>query len=146
MSFLSRAARPAAAWLALVAAQAATQLTPQALAHSASYLHDLQQKFGNLGLAAAAYNAGPGRVSAYPSGLGSVDHDWWVEKGSISSAVDRADPRGRQGLLSSPRCERYALTRPPVRRKPPGDDEDNQTTRTTNRTIPARSPRRGKPA
>jgi len=37
----------------------------EALAHSASYLHDLQQKFGNLGLAAAAYNAGPGRVSAY---------------------------------------------------------------------------------
>ncbi|HUI12446.1 MAG TPA: lytic transglycosylase domain-containing protein [Xanthobacteraceae bacterium] len=37
----------------------------EALKNSASYLHDLQQKFGNLGLAAAAYNAGPGRVSAY---------------------------------------------------------------------------------
>jgi hypothetical protein len=37
----------------------------EALANSASYLHDLQQKFGNLGLAAAAYNAGPGRVSAF---------------------------------------------------------------------------------
>ncbi len=37
----------------------------EALQNSASYLHDLEQKFGNLGLAAAAYNAGPGRVSAF---------------------------------------------------------------------------------
>ena len=37
----------------------------EALKNSASYLHDLQQKFGNLGLAAAAYNAGPGRVAAF---------------------------------------------------------------------------------
>ncbi|MGB6566371.1 MAG: lytic transglycosylase domain-containing protein, partial [Xanthobacteraceae bacterium] len=37
----------------------------EALKNSASYLHDLERKFGNLGLAAAAYNAGPGRVSAF---------------------------------------------------------------------------------
>ena len=37
----------------------------EALKDSASYLRDLEQKFGNLGLAAAAYNAGPGRVSAF---------------------------------------------------------------------------------
>jgi hypothetical protein len=36
-----------------------------ALKNSASYLHDLKAHFGNLGLAAAAYNAGPGRVSAF---------------------------------------------------------------------------------
>lgn len=40
----------------------------EALKDSASYLHDLRAKFGNLGLAAAAYNAGPGRVSAWLSG------------------------------------------------------------------------------
>jgi hypothetical protein len=39
----------------------------EALRHSASYLHDLKIRFGNLGLAAAAYNAGPGRVSAWLS-------------------------------------------------------------------------------
>ena len=38
----------------------------EALKNSASYLHDLQHKFGNLGLAAAAYNAGPGRVGRLP--------------------------------------------------------------------------------
>ena len=36
-----------------------------ALRHSASYLRELRDQFGNLGLAAAAYNAGPGRVSAW---------------------------------------------------------------------------------
>jgi hypothetical protein len=37
----------------------------EALKNSASYLHDLKTRFGNLGLAAAAYNAGPGRVAAF---------------------------------------------------------------------------------
>jgi len=36
-----------------------------ALRHAASYLSDLRKQFGNLGLAAAGYNAGPGRVSAW---------------------------------------------------------------------------------
>ncbi len=37
----------------------------EALRHSASYLGELRTRFGNLGLAAAAYNAGPGRVAAF---------------------------------------------------------------------------------
>jgi hypothetical protein len=37
----------------------------EALRHSAAYLRELVDQFGNLGLAAAAYNAGPGRVSAW---------------------------------------------------------------------------------
>jgi hypothetical protein len=37
----------------------------EALKNSASYLRDLKNRFGNLGLAAAAYNAGPGRVAAF---------------------------------------------------------------------------------
>jgi hypothetical protein len=40
----------------------------EALRNSASYLHDLRGKFGNLGLAAAGYNAGPGRVSEWLAG------------------------------------------------------------------------------
>jgi soluble lytic murein transglycosylase-like protein len=37
----------------------------EALRHSAAYLRELVNQFGNLGLMAAAYNAGPGRVSAW---------------------------------------------------------------------------------
>jgi hypothetical protein len=37
----------------------------EALKNSAAYLRDLKARFGNLGLAAAAYNAGPGRVTAW---------------------------------------------------------------------------------
>jgi hypothetical protein len=43
-----------------------------ALKASASYLRDLRNRFGNLGLAAAAYNAGPQRVQ-----------DWLVGRGSL---------------------------------------------------------------
>jgi hypothetical protein len=44
----------------------------QALPKSAEFLRDLRIEFGNLGLAAAAYNAGPKRV-----------HDWIEGKGSM---------------------------------------------------------------
>jgi hypothetical protein len=40
----------------------------EALKNSAGYLHELRDKFGNLGLAAAGYNAGPRRVSAWLAG------------------------------------------------------------------------------
>jgi Transglycosylase SLT domain len=39
----------------------------EALRNSARYLRDLKTRFGNLGLAAAAYNAGPGRVAVWLS-------------------------------------------------------------------------------
>ena len=39
-----------------------------ALSESASYLRELRERFGNLGLAAAGYNAGPGRVSEWLAG------------------------------------------------------------------------------
>jgi soluble lytic murein transglycosylase-like protein len=39
-----------------------------ALKASASYLRDLRNHFGNLGLAAAAYNAGPQRVQGLARG------------------------------------------------------------------------------
>jgi transglycosylase-like protein with SLT domain len=40
----------------------------QAIAKSAEFLRDLVDQFGNFGLAAAAYNAGPQRVSDWLSG------------------------------------------------------------------------------
>ena len=39
---------------------------------AAGYLADLRKAFGNLGLAAAGYNAGPGRVSAWLAGTSAL--------------------------------------------------------------------------
>jgi hypothetical protein len=44
----------------------------QAIPAAAALLSDLRSQFGNLGLAAAAYNAGPGRVSAWLQGSGGL--------------------------------------------------------------------------
>src|SRR6187402_1779431 len=45
----------------------------EALRESASYLRELRTTFrGNLGLAAAAYNAGPGAVEAWMAGRGTL--------------------------------------------------------------------------
>jgi|SRR6267142_2112700 transglycosylase-like protein with SLT domain/sporulation related protein len=50
----------------------------QALPKSAEFLRELLQEFGNLGLAAAAYNAGPRRV-----------RDWLEGRGSLPSETQR---------------------------------------------------------
>lgn len=44
----------------------------QAIPHAAHLLSDLNRQFGNLGLAAAAYNGGSGRVSAWLAGTGGL--------------------------------------------------------------------------
>jgi hypothetical protein len=44
----------------------------QALPKSAEFLAELRREFGNLGLAAAAYNAGPRRVREWIEGTGSM--------------------------------------------------------------------------
>lgn len=44
----------------------------QAIPKSAELLSDLRTRFGNLGLAAAAYNGGPARVEAWLAGTGSL--------------------------------------------------------------------------
>jgi hypothetical protein len=44
----------------------------QALPKSAEFLHELKGQFGNLGLAAAAYNAGPARVRAWLNGTSGL--------------------------------------------------------------------------
>jgi hypothetical protein len=44
----------------------------QALPKSAEFLNELRREFGNLGLAAAAYNAGPRRIREWMSGSGAM--------------------------------------------------------------------------
>ena len=44
----------------------------QALPKSAEFLRELRREFGNLGLAAAAYNAGPRRIREWMAGTGPM--------------------------------------------------------------------------
>jgi hypothetical protein len=48
-----------------------------AIPASAHFLFDLRNQFGSLGLAAAAYNAGPGRVQRWRSGLSGLPRETW---------------------------------------------------------------------
>jgi hypothetical protein len=47
----------------------------QALPKSAEFLNELRNQFGNLGLAAAAYNAGPRRVQDWLAGTGGMPQE-----------------------------------------------------------------------
>src|ERR1700721_264947 len=88
----------------------------QALPKSAEFLNELRNQFGNLGLAAAAYNAGPRRVQEWLAGSGampggtrnyvaaitgtSVD-DWAVanKNGRMSDRASNTSCRGFLALL-----------------------------------------------
>src|SRR5580692_4093028 len=80
----------------------------EALKNSAGYLHDLQTQFGNLGLAAAGYNAGPGRVSAWLSGKRSLPGEtrnyvaiitgWTVDEWASASPPQKAETTIPQGV------------------------------------------------
>jgi Transglycosylase SLT domain/SPOR domain len=76
----------------------------QALPKSAEFLAELRQQFGNLGLAAAAYNAGPRRVQEWLAGSGYMPEqtrnyvltitgmtvDDWAKAGGNVTVPDRA--------------------------------------------------------
>jgi hypothetical protein len=73
----------------------------QAIPAAAHLLSDLREQFGNLGLAAAAYNGGPNRVAAWLSGKGSLPSETrdYVIRITGRSAEDWRDElkNGREG-------------------------------------------------
>ncbi|HEY2212219.1 MAG TPA: lytic transglycosylase domain-containing protein [Bradyrhizobium sp.] len=86
----------------------------QALPKSAEFLSELRNQFGNLGLAAAAYNAGPRRVQEWLAGSGSMPQetrnyvvaitgttvDGWATAGKNSKPPDRAPNSGCRELMA----------------------------------------------
>jgi hypothetical protein len=78
----------------------------QALPKSAEFLRDLRAQFGNLGLAAAAYNAGPRRVREWMAGAGPMPSetrayvqaitgtsvDQWATAGSDAEKKQKSGP------------------------------------------------------
>jgi len=79
-----------------------------ALREAAGYLGDLQKQFGNLGLAAAGYNAGPGRVSAWLDGRRRLPREtrdyvaiitgWTADEWASASPPKTADTTIPQGV------------------------------------------------
>jgi hypothetical protein len=80
----------------------------EALKHSASYLRELRDRFGNLGLAAAGYNAGPGRVSEWLAGTRALPGEtrnyvavitgWTADEWASPSPPANADTTIPQGV------------------------------------------------
>ncbi len=86
----------------------------QALPKSAEFLSELRQQFGNLGLAAAAYNAGPRRVQEWLAGSGympqetrnyvsaitGVTVDEWASPGKSIKMSERAPTSSCRELMA----------------------------------------------
>jgi Transglycosylase SLT domain len=92
----------------------------ESLRHSAAYLRELLNRFGNLGLAAAASNAGPARVSAWLTSHRPLPAEtrnyvalvtgWTADEWASSSPPEKADTTIPQGVP----CTRLAnLILPP---------------------------------
>jgi hypothetical protein len=72
----------------------------QALPKSAEFLNELRGQFGNLGLAAAAYNAGPRRVQEWLAGSGGLPHETRNYVVAITgSTVDDWAAAGKSGKM-----------------------------------------------
>jgi hypothetical protein len=72
----------------------------QALPKSAEFLSELRSQFGNLGLAAAAYNAGPRRVQDWLAGTGPMPQETRNYVVTITgSTVDEWSTAGRNGKM-----------------------------------------------
>jgi hypothetical protein len=104
----------------------------QAIAKSAELLRDLRREFGNLGLAAAAYNAGPGRVRDWLGGRRSLPgetqayvrlvtghsaEEWAVaQKNLVEMSVAAGMPCGPSAtILNQPISGASALKAEPVK-------------------------------
>lgn len=86
----------------------------QALPKSAEFLSELRNQFGNLGLAAAAYNAGPRRVQEWLAGSGPMPQetrnyvsaitgtsvDDWARAGKRAGMADRAPHASCRELMA----------------------------------------------
>ncbi len=72
----------------------------QALPKSAEFLAELRDQFGNLGLAAAAYNAGPRRVQEWLAGSGYMPQETRNYVHAITgSSIEEWTAAGRNGKM-----------------------------------------------
>ena len=80
----------------------------QAIPKSAELLDELRGRFGNLGLAAAAYNGGPARVDAWLAGRGSLP---WETRNYVSVITGRTAEQWSDDARAAKPAESLAPTR-----------------------------------
>jgi hypothetical protein len=93
----------------------------EAIAKSAQLLHDLHREFGSLGLAAAAYNAGPGRVRDWLGGRRPLPGETRAYVRIVTGRAAEEWVRGQNELVEIPAagdvpCSEAATA--PVQQKP----------------------------
>ena len=82
----------------------------EAIAKSAKLLRDLRREFGNLGLAAAAYNAGPGRVRDWLAGRRGLPRETRAYVSPRDRPIRRAMDRSSGWPCRDARCKRRAVS------------------------------------
>ncbi len=110
-----------------------------AIVASASLLRDLREEFGNLGLAAAAYNGGPGRVSNWIGGDGGLPRETrnyvWIITGHTAESWTKDDARKLEHAEDEANrtrrncAETVALLRKPGDRPEMPDDVEDEFAR-----------------
>ena len=110
----------------------------QALPKAAQFLRELKDQFGNLGLAAAAYNAGPARVRGWLAGARRLSAETRNYVAAVTGVPADEWAKGGARKLSvktSPNCrELMALLRQPASRQdrllsshgPPAQSQNDQ--------------------
>jgi Transglycosylase SLT domain/SPOR domain len=98
----------------------------EAIAKSAKLLHDLRREFGNLGLAAAAYNAGPGRVRDWLAGRRGLPRETRAYVSLVTGQSAEQWTRVQAGPAAMPNavpCRQIAglFARPPAPVAKPAD-------------------------
>src|SRR5262249_19375781 len=83
----------------------------EAIAHSAKLLRDLRRDFGNLGLAAAAYNAGPRRVRDWLAGRRGLPRETDAYVRIVTGQSPQQWARGQAG--PPPKHLLHPVARPP---------------------------------
>jgi hypothetical protein len=112
----------------------------QALPEAAAYLRELAERFGNLGLAAAAYNAGPRRVDDWLAGSGHMPgetrsyvlaitgrsvEDWAKPPKPVEKAAQKPGKKDNESLATKPAKK---TTEAPRKKKKPMKPAGCETT------------------
>ena len=82
----------------------------EAIAKSAKLLRDLRRDFGNLGLAAAAYNAGPGRVRDWLAGRRGLPRETRAYVSLVTGQSAEQWTGVQAWLCRDARCKRRAVS------------------------------------